>query len=111
MNDLTLTSIEIDLERNLLRLNIETAPDGLDREPAFGGSASIDIGTGGRLLGVDLGDRYVPVMPPGPDTEAMVRSAYAEVEIVREGETREPVSITVPRRGAGYEIAYPSGNQ
>lgn len=102
-----LRGIEVDLAANTLRLRLGDgrAPAGtVERVPA-----TIDIGAGGRLVGVELPAGYVEVMEPEAGTEHLTRSAEAEVVVEREGSAT--VAVTLPRRGAGYEITYPSGNQ
>jgi hypothetical protein len=104
-----LRGIEIDLAANTLRLQLGAGEEGAvttERVPA-----TIDIGTGGRLVGVELPAAYVDVMEPEAGTEHLTRSAEAEVVVERKRGSGEAVSVTVPRRGAGYEITYPSGNQ
>jgi hypothetical protein len=110
MTELTVTGIEIDLRLNVLRLNVGEPGDD-HGEVESQRQATIDIGAGGRLLGIDLGDSYAPVMPPEPDTDAMGRSAVVEVTAVHDRASGHILSIVVPRRGVGYEITYPSGNQ
>ncbi|MBA2759701.1 MAG: hypothetical protein H0U38_08420 [Chloroflexia bacterium] len=111
MDEFIVTGIEIDLRMNVLRLNVGAMLDDLEHVVETGCSGSVDIGAGGRLLGVDLGESYAPVMPPEPGTEAMARSAVVEVTAIRDRASRQILSIVIPRRGEGYEITYPSGNQ
>lgn len=105
---MSLRSIEVDLAVNTLRLVLadtsHAGPREISSEPA-----TIDIGTGGRLVGVELSDGYLDVMPPEPGTEHLIRSARAEVLVERS--VGEVVALVVHRAGAGYEITYPSGNQ
>ncbi|HYH11136.1 MAG TPA: hypothetical protein VD789_02185 [Thermomicrobiales bacterium] len=103
-----LRSLEVDLATNSLRLVLVESTEGRSIETLYE-TATIDIGTGGRLVGVELPDGYVDVMPPEPGTEHLIRSSMAEVGVERAG--GEAVALVVPRRGAGYEITYPSGNQ
>lgn len=120
-----------DAARNLLRLRLRRGlPIGAPR-PA---QAAIDIGTGGRLLGLELladatlaapwsaasddplapdydaagGSLYVPISPDdgGPN----VRTALADVTL-SVGRDGALLAIDLPRRGHGYEISYPSGNR
>lgn len=110
MPELTLRSIDIDLAANTLRLAL-TEPDAEQATTTVEAEATIDIGTGGRLMGVELPDLYVDVMPPEPGTEHLIRSATATIGIERAGEGATPCALVIPRRGDGYEITYPSGNQ
>lgn len=103
----TLRGIEVDVAANTLCLLLgEGEATTAERVPA-----TIDIGTGGRLVGVELPRGYIDVMEPEADTEHLTRSAEVEVVVERERESGVAVAVTVPRRGAGYEITYPSGNQ
>ena len=106
----SLRSLEVDLATNTLRLLLA---DGMAELPAYETRehATIDIGAGGRLVGVELPDGYVDVMPAEPGTEHLIRSSGAEVDVEREQASGAAVALTVPRRGEGYEITYPSGNQ
>jgi hypothetical protein len=84
------------------------------------GEATIDIGERGALLGIELRSGatpaadeadaalYLPIAPErsGPHD----RSVAAAVEL-RFGPDGALTAIDLPRRGAGYEITYPSGNQ
>ena len=105
-----LRSLEVDLAANSLRLVLSGDEAGeatrVERRPA-----TIDVGSGGRLVGVELESGYVDVMPPQAGTEHLIRSAEAEV-LLEMGEGRETtIALVLPRSGAGYEITYPSGNQ
>lgn len=99
------------------------------REVRVGGT--IDVGAGGALLGVEVrrsvglpvlsqgfagwgsvvsvegGAAYVALMA-GDDSNA--RSAAVEVGVGLDA-SGSVTSLTIPRRGAGYEITYPSGNR
>ncbi len=106
-----ITRITLDPDRNTLRLILADGRVAGDREI----SAVIDIGEGGRLIGVELdgftdsaGDPlYLALFS---STESNVRSVTATVygQLTDSGML---IAIDVPRRGHGYEIAYPSGNQ
>ena len=74
----------------------------------------LEVGAGGRLLGIDLGaplagvtaDGYLELFPP---LTSDVRTAPVELLVTeRDGWVTR---LELPRRGAGYEITYPSGNQ
>ena len=110
MAEATLHAIDIDLAANTLLLVVrepgEAAP--VERSPA---EATIDIGTAGRLIGVEGGDLYLDVMPPESGTEHLIRSVTARVTVEREAASGSLLAIVVPRAGEGYEITYPSGNQ
>ncbi|HEX5498095.1 MAG TPA: hypothetical protein VFX03_02670, partial [Thermomicrobiales bacterium] len=90
--------------------------------------ATIDIGERGALLGIELrptaslvaawtalrdasgpdGAIYLPIAPEksGPHDRSM--TVVAEIRL---GPGGALAAIDLPRRGAGYEITYPSGNQ
>jgi hypothetical protein len=103
-----LREIAVDLTANTLRLSFRdgTVSGETDAEPA-----TIEVGTGGRLVGIELAAGYVDVMEAEPGTEHLTRRAAAEVAVERERGSGALVAMTLPRRGAGYEITYPSGNQ
>ena len=108
-----LISLEVDLGANALRLVFDSEPAAAQakREPRREWQvATLDIGTGGRLIGVELDDGYIDVMPPEPETEALMRSTEARVHVEREAANRM-LALVIPRVGEGYEITYPSGNQ
>ena len=104
--------LQHDLRRDLLRFILEER-SGSARDAV----ATIDIGEGGRLLGVEVDGIAAD---PGQDdwylsiSEAQVggfvRSARADVrvEVADDGAV---VALEVPRHGAGYEISWPSGNR
>lgn len=102
-----LRGIEVDVAANTLRLLLGEGETSVSEQVP----ATIDIGAGGRLIGVELSSGYIDVMEPERGTEHLTRSAAATVEVGRAGEGGLPVAVTVPRRGAGYEVTYPSGNQ
>jgi hypothetical protein len=100
----------LDLARNAIELRLT------DAEPAGAWRscpATIDVGESGRLLGVELALRdagephYLPVEEPNGE---LVRSAAAQVRIAVD-DGGELVAVELPRRGDGYELSYPSGNQ
>jgi hypothetical protein len=104
-----LRSIEVDLAANTLRLALadgDAADITSETLPA-----TIDVGVGGRLHGVELAEGYVDVMPPEAGAEHLTRSAIATVTVERERGSGMLATVIVPRRGAGYEITWPSGNQ
>ena len=100
----------------------------------------VDVGEGGRLVGVEVlpagdfdlaealrpwaGDpvasEYVAVddesayltlsVPEETGRPEEVRAARATLDAELDA-SRRLVALSIPRRGAGYEISYPSGNQ
>lgn len=105
-----LRSIEIDLATNSLRLIVREPREGCGTH-ITAADATIDIGTAGRLVGLELADGYIDVVPPEPGTEHLIRSATTEVSLEREAGSDVLLAMVIPRLGAGYEITYPSGNQ
>lgn len=109
--DATVRRITVDLRRNTLRLVLAEQPITVRRPVA----ALIDIGESGRLLGVELdeemgkdgGPLYLTVYA---STDIHVRSVPATVQEYRD-DSGLLLAVEIPRRGHGYEIAYPSGNQ
>jgi hypothetical protein len=75
-------------------------------------AAVLDIGERGRLLAltVTLADGRDVDLVLGDDEGGASRSAPARVTAHLDA-SGDPVAIDLPRRGAGYEITYPSGNQ
>ena len=100
----------------------------------------VDVGEGGRLVGVEVlpaegvdlgqvlagwvadpvardyvavddGSAYVTLsVPVDGDGREEARAARATLAAELD-ESRRLVALSIPRRGAGYEISYPSGNQ
>ncbi|MGI9252669.1 MAG: hypothetical protein ACR2J8_02905 [Thermomicrobiales bacterium] len=106
-----------------MRLRHDLAHDRLRFELADGaGSASdasavIDIGEGGRLLGIEIpglndpdgdGPYYLTVTPGSGGDHARSAAAMVTVERDESGAVR---AVELPRHGAGYEISWPSGNR
>jgi hypothetical protein len=104
-----LREIDVDLAANTLRLVFGEPGDRAVSRASL--PATIDIGTGGRLIGVELESGYVELMPAEPGTEHLSRSAAIEVAVERERGSDALLAVTVPRRGHGYEITWPSGNE
>lgn len=99
----TADAVVIDLPANAIRVRVPDFPG----DPGAGLEAMLDVGSNGRLIGVEIGEWYVTVMDvPGTD-ESYVRTADVLIDVSAE----TPPSITLPRRGAAYEITYPSGNE
>lgn len=114
MTDDAVRAITVDLARNQLTLHLGDAavvhPGGHPAPPTQSAVATLDMGTGGRLLGLDMAGRYLAVSEPAPADVALARSFDAPVTLhfAADGSL---TSVAVPRRGSGYEITYPSGNR
>lgn len=76
-------------------------------------AATIDVGEQGRVLSIEVEGMpghptlLIDVEPPAGD---LIRTASVTVTVERAGDGSLQ-SVVLPRRGAGYEITYPSGNQ
>ena len=121
-----LMRVEYDSEKNALRL----MPDGesavviVRRVEARG---VIDVAGGGRLAGIELsGLRAEQLLGwKGSETDVEGGTAYFAISEGDDHNTRSVgvvvalelvandalLAIVIPRRGEGYEISYPSGNQ
>lgn len=101
-----ITSITVDLGRNVLLLHF----DDLERWPcgrdAVDQRGFLDVGANGWLLGLEIGETYFPVADAAPGTEHLTRTCETHVSL-----SDTETAIVVPRRGAGYELSFPSGNQ
>jgi hypothetical protein len=96
-------AVVIDLRANAIRIRVP----GFAGEPGPSRPALLDVGANGRLIGLEVGEWYISVMDlPGAD-DPYARSAEVLVDISPDS----PPSIAIPRRGDGYEITYPSGNE
>lgn len=129
-------TIDFLADRNALRLVVR--PPLAAATGGFPTTATLDVGGGGRLLGLEISVAadpalagpwrdndapataaydaaaavlFMPVMPPpaGLDT-AYPRTVGATVRLLTD-DRGGLVAIEIPRRGHGYEIAYPSGNR
>lgn len=104
-------SLEVDLVANTLKLILTSDVADGDAVETKSVTATIEVGVGGQLIGVDMPEGYIDVMEPEPGTEALIRSSDAEVVVERAEEQGGIRAIVVPRKDHGYEITYPSGNQ
>jgi len=94
---ISVEQVIVDLRDNRLLLDLNRPLGGLNTT-----SATVDIGAFGRLIGVEIGGVYLVVAEAVPGSELQGRS----VEIVREGRR-----VAIPRRGEGWELSFPSGNE
>ena len=96
-------AVVIDLAANAIRVSVPGFRDtGEGAHPA-----TLDVGANGRLIGLEVYDRYISVMDlPGMD-DPYARSAAVSVEVM----PGSPPWISIPRRGPAHEITYPSGNE
>jgi hypothetical protein len=100
--------ITIDSRANTLHFAIR-AMQPVDRQTNV--PALIDVGEGGRLIGVEVdlatGPLYIPLEE---QTDRHTRSATIRVDVETDA-AGNLATLIVPRRGEGYEITYPSGNR
>lgn len=94
-------AVIVDFAANAISLRVPGLPG---NHP---GEGTLDVGANGRLLGLEVGETYVQVMPSVEEDESYIRSADVRLDISSD---ESPV-ITIPRRGPAYEISYPSGNE
>jgi len=98
---ISVEQVIVDLRDNRLLLDLNRPLGGLNTT-----SATVDIGAFGRLIGVEIGGVYLVVAEAVPGSELQGRSVEIAVEIVREGRR-----VAIPRRGEGWELSFPSGNE
>jgi hypothetical protein len=96
-------AVVIDLAANAIRLRVPEFPTGAEAHH----EATLDVGANGRLIGVEVGERYIQVMGQPEALDPHMRSADVRIGISPD----TPPYISIPRRGDGYEITYPSGNE
>jgi hypothetical protein len=94
-------AVLVDFAANAIGLRVP----GLDRCEASTGV--LDVGANGRLLGVEINETYITVMESSQHQESYTRSTVVALTISGD----DPAYVAIPRRGSGYEITYPSGNE
>lgn len=100
----------VDLRDNLIQLAAGDPFEATDGERV---RALLDVAEGGRLVGLELLGAVAGV-PSYIELEPMVGATTRTVEIEVSVWARADQGawrIDIPRRGEGYEITYPSGNQ
>ena len=101
--------IVVDTARN--QLHFELDPHGRGGE-TLTLPAELDIGERGRLLSLDIHLPDQPlqsiVLDDRADSYARTARVDATCLIGSDGTLKR---VTVPRRGPGYELSYPSGNE
>jgi hypothetical protein len=77
--------------------------------------AIVDVGEGGRLLGVETPDLVEPgTSDPFHLTVSMGAGLSRSAEVMAEvtlDEAGRVLSLEIPRHGPGHEISWPSGNR
>lgn len=96
------TAVIVDFPANAIRLRVPDLP-----VHAGDMEALLDVGTNGRLIGLELVEHYISVMGLPADGDPLARSASVRVRVA----PGPPVEVVLPRRGPGWEITYPSGNE
>lgn len=129
--------LQHDTVRNALRLTLDRETGEVCGRSGFPGV--VDVAANGRLVGIELqagapetdlarmlkrwiddpvagefvsvdadGTAYIELTAGEADESARSSEVMLEVEL---NEHREMLAVSIPRRGTGYEISYPSGNR
>ncbi len=101
-----ITSITVDLRRNVLLLHLGDQERWTGERDGADQRGLLDVGANGWLLGVEISNTYFPVTDAVPGTEHLTRTCEARLSL-----SSAEAAIVVPRRGDGYELSFPSGNQ
>ena len=106
----TAVRIEVDPGKNLIAVALTEF--GLPLDAAFDDEivGTLDVGAGGRLIGIEIGDQYLAISDPVRGTEHLTRSVAVSCTVSKDLEGHA-IAITFFRSGDGYEISFPSGNQ
>jgi hypothetical protein len=126
-----------DRHKNALRLTLADSAESAKQQVAYPGL--VDVAANGRLVGVEVqtgrthrdlslmlsrwsqdpvAGEFVSSEPNGTfyieltagEVDDSLRSSSVELEVELD-DRQEMLAISIPRRGAGYEISYPSGNR
>lgn len=112
--------VVVDAAENTLRLMIPaagpvTAAGPLTPESIVSSRAVLDVGEAGRLLGLEIAtggdgspEPWYLELEDAPGDQ--IRSVPVVVSVARTADD-EPVWVDLPRRGDGYELTFPIGNQ
>lgn len=102
--------IEIDLRWNMIAviLGDPDVPVGPDAGAEQAGL--LDVGAGGRLVGLEVGDHYVGISDALAGTEHLTRSVAVPLWVNRAPDG-SLAAVLFGRSGNRYEISFPSGNQ
>lgn len=106
-------TIGINFRENALTVSAPLVSSG-HRGQQFADAATIDIGTRGRLLAIDLEDPdgnpmlTISIDDPTAADRAIIRSARIPVTVSLDAAT---LAIVFSRHGDAYDISWPSGNQ
>lgn len=111
--------VVVDSGRNMLRLLITNeailaVENAGDAPTVQTRQAILDVGEAGRLLGLevtdgdDADDPWYLELEDAPGDQ--LRSVAVIVDVAR-NPAGQPVWVDLPRRGEGYELTFPIGNQ
>lgn len=103
MNDPQVVRVLIDFRANQLTFELD------GRLPRSGPTeATIDVGTRGRLIGIELAStgQYLAIADPLPQDATQVRSTRIMVTVSHDGRR-----LHLSRQGETWDIGFPSGNQ
>lgn len=101
--------VVVDLGRNTLVLIVEPIV-GSDSGATRNQSGTIDVGTRGRLIGVELDTEYFAVAMTEGSTDNLIRSIEVAVNVNLSADGRV-LSIELSRHSSNYEVTFPIGNQ
>ena len=93
--------VTLDLATHSLQLALDSSLGLRGSQPA-----TLDLATRGRLLGLEVGDRFIVLGDAAAIDQSLTRSVTVTVEVADDGRV-----VTLPRSGPGWEIAFPSGNR
>jgi hypothetical protein len=93
--------VTLDLATNSLQLELDSPLKQPGLRPA-----TLDLATRGRLLGLEVGDRFITLGDAAAIDPSLTRSVEVTVKVADDGRI-----VTLPRSGPGWEIAFPSGNR
>lgn len=115
------TTIGIDFRANALTVAAACPPGPVVARERLAAVAqgTIDIGTRGRLLGIELEDAdgepllAVSIDEATPADSSVLRTARIGLSVRVEATASDggSIAIRVPRHGEGYDLSWPSGNQ
>ena len=106
---IAIRQVVVDLGRNTLMLYASTPSDG-ETGVTSQDLGVVDMGTRGRLIGIELGLDYFAVALVDGSSDNLIRSIEVTVDVNRSS-GGSIQSIEIPRLGSNHEITFPIGNQ
>jgi hypothetical protein len=97
----TVRQVLVDPRRNTLTLILDRPLDDAGTRPAI-----MEVGAFGRLHGLEIDGSYLTISDPEPDTTFLVREIALAATVSPGGG-----EVILGRRGPGWEVSFPSGNQ